>query len=130
MSVTEECLRSNLVNGKLPCKQAFFVAQKLGLSPMTVGKKAFQLGIKISACQLGLFDNEHNNEQDAETTHSGIEGAAEMALAIRARLVDGQLPCAAAWALADQYRIRKKKLSETVDALGIRISSCQLGCFD
>lgn len=40
---------------RLPCPLARRIAEKLEVKPITVGKIADQLGIKISACELGCF---------------------------------------------------------------------------
>ena len=51
----EEELRTSLVNGKLPCAQAFRIAKKFKVAPRQVGDMANKLNIKISSCQLGCF---------------------------------------------------------------------------
>jgi len=51
----EEEMRASLVNGRLPCAQAFRIAKEFKVAPKVVGDKANQLNIKISGCQLGCF---------------------------------------------------------------------------
>ncbi len=51
----EEELQASLVNGKLPCAEAFRIAKKLKVAPRQVGDMANKLNIKISSCQLGCF---------------------------------------------------------------------------
>ena len=51
----EEEVRAELVDGKLPCAQAFRIAKKLKVSPRAVGDAANRLNIKIANCQLGCF---------------------------------------------------------------------------
>jgi len=51
----EEELQASLVNGKLPCAQAFRIAKKFKVAPRQVGDMANKLNIKISSCQLGCF---------------------------------------------------------------------------
>ncbi len=51
----EEEMRASLVDGRLPCAQAFRIAKKLKVAPKEVGDAANQLNIKISSCQLGCF---------------------------------------------------------------------------
>jgi hypothetical protein len=48
---------------------------------------------------------------------------------IRASLVDGKLPCAVAFKIAKQLNISTKEVGEACNKLGVKISSCQLGCF-
>ena len=51
----EEEIRSSLVNGKLPCAEAFRIAKQVTVAPKEVGDAANDLKIKISSCQLGCF---------------------------------------------------------------------------
>ena len=51
----EEELQASLVDGKLPCAQAFRIAKKFKVSPREVGDTANRLNIKLSSCQLGCF---------------------------------------------------------------------------
>lgn len=40
---------------RLPCPLARQIAKELEVKPIIVGKLADQLGVKISACELGCF---------------------------------------------------------------------------
>jgi len=51
----EEEVKASLVNGKLPCAQAFKIAKKHKVVPREVGDTANKLNIKIAGCQLGCF---------------------------------------------------------------------------
>ncbi len=44
-------------------------------------------------------------------------------------LVDGQLPCPVAFIIARELKVSLREVGETTDKLGIKFSSCQLGCF-
>ena len=48
---------------------------------------------------------------------------------IRASLVNGKLPCAAAFKIAKQLNASTKEVGEACNKLSVKISSCQLGCF-
>ena len=48
-------MRASLVDGKLPCAQAFRIAKKFKASPKQVGDMANKLNIKVSSCQPGCF---------------------------------------------------------------------------
>ena len=52
-----------------------------------------------------------------------------LAEAIRSRLKDGKLDCAAAFALAREKNLTPLAVGEAADSLGIRLSHCQLGLF-
>ena len=49
--------------------------------------------------------------------------------AIRQRLLDGQLPCPAAHAVARDLAVEPLAVGRAADEAGIRISRCQLGLF-
>lgn len=49
--------------------------------------------------------------------------------AIRARLEDGRLPCAAARDVADALGVAQIEVGRTADQLRIRLTRCQLGLF-
>ena len=49
--------------------------------------------------------------------------------AISLNLADGYLACMTAWRLADELSVSRLDVGAMVDKLGIRITSCQLGCF-
>ena len=56
MDKIEEAIRAKIgEDGKLSCKDAFDVANELGISPAAVGKETDRLKIKIKGCQLGCF---------------------------------------------------------------------------
>ena len=124
-----QAVRAALVEGMLPCADAFRIARELKVPPAEVGRAADRLGVRISRCQLGLFGygpkavGRHRIVQPLEVVPP------EVAEAIRARLRQGRLPCPAAWAVARRLRREKLEISGAAEAMGIRISRCQLGCF-
>jgi hypothetical protein len=48
---------------------------------------------------------------------------------IRAAAADGKIPCAAAFRLADDLGISRRRMGEILNELKIKIIQCQLGCF-
>ncbi len=51
----EEAVRNALVDGRLPCSEAFQIAKELDVSKSEVGEACNRIQIKISRCQLGCF---------------------------------------------------------------------------
>jgi hypothetical protein len=51
----EKAVRESLKDGKLACRDAWNIAQALGVGKMDVASACDGLGIKISPCQLGAF---------------------------------------------------------------------------
>ncbi len=44
-------------------------------------------------------------------------------------LVDEQLPCPSAFKITGELKVSLREVGETTDKLGLKISNCQLGCF-
>lgn len=42
----------------------------------------------------------------------------------------GKLPCAVCFKIADDFGIPKKELTKVLNEMKIKISQCQLGCFE
>lgn len=53
----------------------------------------------------------------------------ELEKRILASLVDGKLPCAAAFQIAREFNVPIREIGETCNRLKIKVRSCQLGCF-
>ena len=51
----EQAVREGLEDGRLPCREAWKIAEKLGIGKMEVSSACDTLGIKICSCQLGAF---------------------------------------------------------------------------
>jgi hypothetical protein len=50
--------------------------------------------------------------------------------AILEKAKGGKLPCAVCFKLADDLGIPKKELTKILNEMKIKISQCQLGCFE
>lgn len=128
MNRLSEAIRAAQAEGKLPCVRAFDVAAKQKVTPLKVGQVTSRLGIWISSCQLGLFGCEDQGQK--RLVHPAATIALDLEEAIYARLVAGRLPCPTAWELAEQCNLSKLGVANAVEGLKLRISACQLGCFD
>ncbi len=123
----ESAIREALVEEKLSCAQAFVVAAKQGVEPIQVGQEASRLGIRINRCQLGLFGYDEQGEKRIVKPEAFVTESLKEA--IQARLVEGRLPCRAAWEIAEELGLSKLEVANAVEGLKLRISACQLGCF-
>jgi len=110
---------------ELPCAVAFSIAEEMNVPPEEVGFTLDALDIRLVKCQLGLFGYKPIKRivKPAENVAPDIEKA------IRRSLANGRLACAEAWRIADRYGLRKMEVSSACEALGIKISACQLGSF-
>ena len=53
--ILQKEITAGLTDGRLPCAQAWAIAQKLHQSKLDVAAACEKLGIKIKPCQLGAF---------------------------------------------------------------------------
>lgn len=118
-------IKTKLKEGALACAVAFDIAKRLEASPAKVGQTLDLMNVRLSKCQLGLFGYKPNKKRvvaensNLSTLQGHIEGA----------LVDGALPCVAAWQIADQQKVSKMAVSNACEALSIKVKPCQLGAF-
>lgn len=124
-----QAMIERLEAGKLPCNQAFAIAQKLAVEPLTVGLAANEAGIPICRCQLGLFGYGPKAEGKHKIVHAMDEVPARLAARLRAAADAGGITCEALWKVADGLGYRRIEASSAVEAMGIKVSRCQLGCF-
>ena len=66
---------------------------------------------------------------DTKTLPEDLRPDPVVAAAIGARLVDGCLTCAAAFAAAQELRVSPAEIGRCADALRVRLARCQLGLF-
>jgi len=48
---------------------------------------------------------------------------------IKSSLINGRLPCPAAFLIAKDLNLDLKEVGEAIDKLGIKVNDCQLGLF-
>jgi len=58
------------------------------------------------------------------------EVSTELEEKVTSSLVDGQLPCSIAFEVAQELEVSQREIGKTADELGIKITECQLGCFE
>ncbi|MGM0665116.1 MAG: hypothetical protein ACQET7_13165 [Thermodesulfobacteriota bacterium] len=112
-------------SGRISCAAAFEAARSLGVSPEEVGFTADRLELHITHCQLGL----HGYGSPGKRIQPAEEVSDDLETAIRSRLEKGRLPCRSAWDLAKEFKTGRMKIASACDAIGVKISECQLGAF-
>jgi hypothetical protein len=90
---------------------------------------ADEAGIRISRCQLGLFGYGPKAEGKHKIVHAMDEVPQRLADRLRAQAEGGNITCAAIWRVAEAQHVQRLKVSSAVEAMGLRVSVCQLGCF-
>jgi len=118
-------IRENLKKGMLPCAVAFKIANEMQCPPLEVGKAADSQEIPLAKCQLGLF----GYLPEKKIVKAETEASSSLLDALNAALENDRLPCAAAWQIADQFKMTKMKVSAVCEGHDIKIKPCQLGAF-
>ena len=126
-----------LENGQLPCNQAFAVAKILGVEPLSVGLAANEADIRICRCQLGLFGYGPKAEGKHKIVHAMDKVPERLAARLRAEAevglqsegVERGITCAGIWRAADGLDYPRMKAASAVEAMGLKVTRCQLGCF-
>jgi hypothetical protein len=117
-------VREKAAAGELACAEAERIGATLGVSLAEIGRTLDLLELRIGRCQLGLF-----GYPEGKTVHQTVAVEPDFEAAIRGSLVDGKLPCKAAWEIAAERKIPRMAVSSACEALEIRIKPCQLGAF-
>ncbi len=119
-------VEEELSEGCIACSAAFAIAQQLQVTPAEVGVTMDLLEARIIKCQLGLFG--YQPKKMIVKPSEQVEPALQQA--IKERLINGRLPCAAAWEIAEKLGRAKMQVSAACEKLKIKICTCQLGSFN
>ena len=120
-----EAVKGHTTNEEISCASAFSIVSDLSVPPDEVGFTIDFLEKMLVKCQLGLYGYRPDKKiiKPADTVSQALEEA------IRKALVNDRLPCAAAWGIAEELGLSKMEVSSASEALGIKITPCQLGAF-
>jgi hypothetical protein len=123
--VLAERIKKRAIEGRLPCAVAFKISEELKIEPASVGVALDLLEIKISKCQIGIFGYDKGNKiaKPIDNVPDFLERA------VRENLAMEKLPCRSVWQIAENLGIGKMDVTAACDALGIKVSPCQLGAF-
>ncbi|MBN1658142.1 MAG: hypothetical protein JXA93_07055 [Anaerolineae bacterium] len=124
-----QAILERLEEGRLPCAEAHAVAHRFGIDPLSVGQAADDAGIRISRCQLGLFGYGLKSEGKHKIVQPMENVPEQLAARLQAAVRGGGITCADVWDVADDLDISRLDASNAVEALGLRVSRCQIGCF-
>lgn len=118
------------VDGSLSCADAHALAQALGVAPLQVGRVVNgHTPLRFYRCQLGLFGYGLKAEGKSKIVLPATNLPDEIVAAIREAAVGGRLSCEAAWDLAERFAYPRLGIANILEALGIKVAPCQLGCF-
>ena len=125
LSQVEGTVKASLKDGYLPCSVAWEIAKEANVPKATVGAITDRLGTRITNCQIGCFQIEktlHNN-----SVHESIDGV--ITTMLETLKDNNQLTCAKVFDLARQFKLKPIAIANEMNVRGLKIRSCQLGCF-
>jgi hypothetical protein len=70
------------------------------------------------------FSFPRRKEEDEMLDRKQLEGA------ILEKAKEGKIPCALCFKIAEEFGITRKEMGKILNEMKIRISQCQLGCFE
>jgi len=115
----------SLSGGYLSCPAAWKIARETGVPRIAVGAVADGMGTRVTDCQIGCFK--------VEKTPAGTREPARLSPEIAARILslkeENVLTCEAVFTMARAYRLKPMDIAGEINALGLKVSVCQLGCF-
>lgn len=120
-----DAIKGKAIAGTISCAASFSIAGDLSVGPLEVGHTLDDMDVEIIKCQLGLF----GYKPEKKVVKPAESVSEELKKEITARLNEGRLPCADAWAIAKKFKVAKMDVSAACETLGIKIKTCQLGAF-
>ena len=114
---------------RLPCAVVHYIAAYLRLDPKEIGSAATEMGVKLYQCQLGLFGYGRKGKSAYKLTGRKVEVEQEILDLIKANVQEGRISCARLWEIADARGIMRAEAGNAADAMGIKVTPCQLGAF-
>ncbi len=125
-----EAIAPYLVDNQIACADAHAVAASLGMTP---GEFATALAehtpVRFDRCQLGLFGYGPKSQGLSKIVLPARHVPDEIRADIEHAAHDGSISCAQVWAIAHKHRYPRLGVANMVEALGLRVRPCQLGCF-
>jgi hypothetical protein len=120
-----------LVNNELACADAHRVAAELGISPLDLAAPFNQDARypRFCRCQLGVFGYGSKALGQSKIVLPAKHIPDDIRAALEARAVNGRVPCIAVWEIAEQFKYPRLGLGNICEAMGLRVTPCQLGCF-
>jgi len=116
-------------SGRLSCATAHEIAARLDIAPLEVGRAVNRTELRLYRCQLGLFGYGPKPEGKHKIVLKAGRVPGEIEEALKARSSDGCVSCRDAWAVAEQFEYPRLGIANILEAMGLKVKQCQLGCF-
>jgi len=126
----KEMIKTNPEQGRIACAVVHYIAAYLSVPPIEVAKSINEMGLKIYQCQLGLFGYGRKGVSSYKVIGQKVE-VPEAFNELLKREAEGEdrVSCEILWGIAEEIGITRFEAGNAADALGFKITPCQLGCF-
>jgi len=122
--------QARAVDGQVSCRDAHAMAAELGISPLEVGLAINRAtDLRFYRCQLGLFGYGPKAEGRHKIAMAAPFVPPEIQAALEGLAEDGAIGCAEVWALAQRFEYPRLGVANIVEAMGLKLRRCQIGCF-
>ena len=122
--------QARAVDGQVSCRDAHAIAAELGIPPLEVGLAINRAtDLRFYRCQLGLFGYESKAEGRHKIAMAAPFVPPEMQAAVEGLAEGGAISCAEVWALAQRFEYPRLGVANIVEAMGLKLRRCQIGCF-
>lgn len=121
----EAAVIAALREGYLPCPVAWRIAKDFNIPRIAVGAVMDKRGVRVTDCQIGFF----RVDKTPYTGNAPEQPSAELAAGLRELDASNRMTCSSVFELARQVKTTPLKVAEAANILGLKIRSCQLGCF-
>lgn len=126
----QQAMRERAVDGQLACADAHAIAAQFGVSPGRIAALANgEMNMRFYRCQLGLFGYGLKSLGQSKIVLPAAHVPPEIEAALRERARGDDITCADVWAVAEQFAYPRLGVANILEALGMRVRACQLGCF-
>ncbi|HUV95219.1 MAG TPA: hypothetical protein VMX14_10385 [Anaerolineae bacterium] len=124
-----EALLARAVGGRVSCAAAHDVAGQLGIAPLDVASALNRTHLRFYRCQLGLFGYGPKPEGKHKIVLKADRVPEEIEAAVMSRSGDACISCEAVWELAGEFEYPRLGIANILEAMGLKVRKCQLGCF-
>ena len=117
-------------DGFLSCAAAHTLAGELDVTPLAIADIVnSRSDLRFRRCQLGVFGYGPKSEGKHKIVLAAQNMPEEIVSAIQGAVLHGAVSCLALWEVAEQFGYPRLGIANIVEALSLKISPCQLGCF-
>lgn len=125
-----QAAQERAVNGQVSCRDAHAIAAELEVPPLEVGLAINRAtDLRFYRCQLGLFGYGPKTEGHHKVAMPAPFVPADIQAALEELAEDGVIGCADVWAVAERFAYPRLGVANIVEAMGLKLRRCQIGCF-